>query len=600
MQKFFRYLSQSKDALSLVVPAFKRNRLRVLSGFLAIIAVDIIQLQIPRIIRKAVDGLMESSVTRPELFRYGLFIVALALSIAALRFGWRYLILGFSRILERDLRCTMFSHLLSLDNRFFQKRSTGELMALSSNDLTAVQIAFGMGMVAGADAVFMTIATLVFMAYIHPTLTLIAISPMPVLAVLTTFLSARLHKRFTKVQEQFSEITEFVRSCLASIRLVKAHTQEKHQAKLFNSMGKEYVRHNIRLAMVQGTLFPFAGLIANTSMLLVIFFGGRYTIEGHITVGEFVAFTSYLFMLTWPMMAMGWVANLFQRGVTSLGRISGVLDEHTELESQPGRKLTAKIENQIRIENLSFTYPGQNQPALKNISLEISSGILGVVGRTGSGKSTLCHVLARLYPVRDNSVFLGNNDINNLSITDFRSHIAYVPQDIILFADTIAANISLGNTDATMEAIRKAATIASIHEEIMEMEDGYQSRIGERGVKLSGGQQQRIALARALLLDRPILIIDDGLSAVDMDTEQKIIAALAVYIKDRNCIIVSHRIAPLADAKELLVLDKGRIVAQGTHEELLSSNSFYATIHEYQTSFAPTPPEDSIEAGGPF
>ncbi|MCK5405520.1 MAG: ATP-binding cassette domain-containing protein, partial [Desulfobulbaceae bacterium] len=243
---------------------------------------------------------------------------------------------------------------------------------------------------------------------------------------------------------------------------------------------------------------------------------------------------------------------------------------------------------------------GQNQPALKNISLEISSGILGVVGRTGSGKSTLCHVLARLYPVRDNSVFLGNNDINNLSITDFRSHIAYVPQDIILFADTIAANISLGNTDATMEAIRKAATIASIHEEIMEMEDGYQSRIGERGVKLSGGQQQRIALARALLLDRPILIIDDGLSAVDMDTEQKIIAALAVYIKDRNCIIVSHRIAPLADAKELLVLDKGRIVAQGTHEELLSSNSFYATIHEYQTSFAPTPPEDSIEAGGPF
>ena len=598
MQKFFRYLSQSKDALSLVVPAFKRNRVRVLSGFLAIIAVDIIQLQIPRIIKKAVDGLQESSVTQPELLRYGLMIVALALSIAALRFGWRYLILGFSRILERDLRCTMFSHLLTLDNRFFQKRSTGELMALSSNDLASVQIAFGMGMVAGADAVFMTIATLGFMAYIHPVLTLIAISPMPVLAILTTVLSARLHKRFTKVQEQFSELTEFVRSCLASIRLVKAHTQEKHQSGLFNDMGKEYVRDNIRLAMVQGTLFPFAGLIANTSMLLVIFFGGRYTIEGHITVGEFVAFTSYLFMLTWPMMALGWVTSLFQRGITSLGRISGVLDEHTALTSTETEKLPADTKK-LRIQDLTYTYPGQNRPALEKISLEISPGILGVVGRTGSGKSTLCHILARLSPVMDNTVFLENRDINTLSITDFRSRVAYVPQDIILFADTIAANISLGNTDATMDEIQKAAATASIHDEIMEMEEGYQSRIGERGVKLSGGQRQRIALARALLLDRPVLIIDDGLSSVDMDTEQKIIAALSGYIKDRICIIVSHRIAPLVNANTLIVLDQGRIAAQGAHEELLRTNSFYATIHKYQTSFTTTPPENSTEPGGP-
>jgi ATP-binding cassette subfamily B protein len=576
--------NSSWRSVRLALPFFKQYRLQLAFGFLSLLVVNALQLIIPRIVKHAVDGLQDQVASQTSLMKYGSLIIVLALFIAIFRFGWRILILGFSRHLEKDLRNWLFSHLLTLDRVFFQRKTTGELMALATNDLAAVQLAGGMGLVAFVDAMVMTIAALSFMAYIHPGLTLIAIAPMPLLALLTRFLSARLHRYFKKVQEQFSILTEFVRTTLSSIRLIKAYTQENSQAKRFNKLGRIYVQDNLRLAMVHGTLFPASGLVANFSLLLVLFFGGRLTIQGVISIGDFVAFTSYLFMLTWPMMALGWVTNLFQRGATSLERIQNILEQKTVFTKPETVSVMPEKIKKISVRNLNFTYTGQQTPTLRKINLDITPGLLGIVGRTGAGKTTLCHLLARLYPVESSTIFLDGIDVNNLSLGQVRSRIGLVPQDITVFSDTIRTNIALGRAAADREQVEAVARAASIHQEIMALPDGYDTRIGERGVKLSGGQRQRIALARALLTDRPIIIIDDGLSAVDIETEHEIIQAIGSFLQERICIVISHRLAPLAEADQLLVMDNGRIVSHGSHEQLLDENRFYKTIYEYQIS----------------
>jgi len=567
-------LDNSWQAVRLVFPFFRQYRLQLIIGFVSLLAVNGLQLVIPRIIKHAVDGLQKEGVSPETLLRYGVMIVFLAVGIAIFRFGWRLLILGFSRHLEKDLRNWFFSHLLTLDRVFFQRSTTGGIMALATNDMAAVQLAGGMGLVAFADALVLSLAALSFMAYIHPGLTLIAIVPMPLLALLTRFLSGRLHRYFKKVQEQFSTLTEFVRTSINSIRMIKAYTQEASQTGRFDTLGRDYVRANLRLAKVQGTLFPVSGLIANTSMLLVLFFGGRLTIQGSITIGDFVAFTSYLFMLTWPMMALGWVTNLFQRGVTSLQRIQNVLEEKPViiapmLPSQCPGKISS-----ISARHLHFTYPYQHYPVLEDVTLEIQEGLLGIVGKTGSGKTTLCHLLARLYPVEEKTLFWNGIDVTTLDPGIIRGNVALVPQDVTVFSDTVRANITMGKSDASQEEIEKAARAAAIHAEIVALPEGYDTRIGEKGVKLSGGQRQRIALARALLSDRQVIIIDDGLSAVDIETEHEIIRSMRPFIRNRICIIVSHRLAPLAQADQIVVMDQGKIVAQGNHAYLLEENRF--------------------------
>lgn len=574
-------------SFALLIPYFKRYAMRVLGGLLTLIVVDTCQLIIPRIIKWAVDDLQKGTATPALLARYAGYIIIFAVLIGVLRYFWRELLLGFSRLLESHLRDRIFSHTLTLDRSFFQRKTTGEIMALTTNDLSSVQLATGMGLVAFVDACFMGLAAVGFMAYINPTLTLIAIAPMPFLAVFTRILSSRLHNRFKKVQEQFAAMTEFARSTLSSIRLIKAYNQEPRQSERFDAMGRTYVKDNLRLSAIYGTLFPISGLVGNVSMLLVLYFGGRLTIQGVITAGDLVAFISYLFLMTWPMMAIGWVADLFQRGITSLHRIDGLLRERSSLvNSAVGEDLPASFgKGQILIKDLSFYYPSQQTPSVSRIRLGIPAGrFLGIVGRTGSGKTTLCHLLARFYPVEDGTIFFDGIDVNRIPLASLRGAIAYVPQEVILFSDTIAFNITLGRPDASQEEMEAAARAAAIHEEIMAMNDGYQTRIGERGVKLSGGQRQRLAIARALLLDRPVIIIDDGLSAVDMETEHAIIRSIAGYLRGRTCIIVSHRVAPLADAQEIVVMEGGSIVARGSHKDLMDKNAFYATIYRQQTS----------------
>jgi ATP-binding cassette subfamily B protein len=580
-------LSHAWQALSLLKPFLHKYGVRLAAGFAALLCVDFLQLFIPRFIKGAVDRLHDSTATGDRLMTAAGLIVLFALGIGVCRFFWRYLILGFSRLLERDLRNRLLEHLLTLDRPFFQQNPPGQIMALATNDLAAVQLAAGMGLVASLDAVVMTFAALGFMAYINPSLTLIAVAPMPMLVFLTRLLSARLHRRFTRVQEQFSRLTEFSRSAIGTVRLLKAYNQEKFHAARFNRLGLDYVRDNLRLATVHGTLFPVSILVANLSLLLVMFFGGRLAIERVITVGDFVAFISYLFMLTWPMMAMGWVVNLFQRGVTSLNRLRSIFDNGSSLAASAGGKTSPIFKGAISIRHLDFTYPGQAEPVLQGINLEVpAGGMLGIVGPTGSGKTTLCHLLARLYPVAGGAIFFDGTDVNDLELNRIRGWVAYVPQDVVLFSDTVAENIALGKPDATQEQIESVAKTCAIHEEIMRLPQGYRTRIGEKGVKLSGGQRQRLTLARALLLDRPLLIIDDGLSAVDPETETAITRALGSRLKGRTCIIVSHRIAPLANAHKIAVLEEGRCPAVGTHAELLTASRFYASIYAHQSMAA--------------
>jgi len=557
--------------------------LRIAAGFAALGLVDLVQLYIPRIMKQVIDGLARGTATEAGLIRAGGAIFGLALAIALLRFGWRYLVLGFSRMLERDLRDRMFLHLLGMDRTFFGRRSTGDIMALSTNDLASVQLSCGMGLVACVDAVFMSIAAILFMAALNWRLTAIAVAPMPVLAVLTRILARRLHRRFRKVQEQFARITEFARSTIASIRLIQAYTQEAYQAAQFDRMGREYVEDNIRLAVIQGTLFPFSGLIANTSLLLVLFFGGRLAVGGIITVGDLTAFIAYLYLLTWPMMALGWVVNLFQRGATSLQRIEGLLEERTDIEEPAGAIQLDRVVGTIAVQGLSFTYPRARAPALDRLQLDLQPGTTtGLVGRTGCGKSTLCHLLARFYPVPDGTLLVDGRDVNRLTLDSVRNAVALVPQEVVLFSDTIAANIAFGRPRADLDAIASVARVAAIDDEILAMPDGYETRIGERGVKLSGGQRQRLAIARALLLERPILIIDDGLSAVDLETEHAIIHNIRHFLRGRTCLIVSHRVAPLADADTILVMANGRIVDRGDHARLIERNAYYAGIYRHQ------------------
>ncbi len=568
--------------LGLLGPSFGRHRWRLATGFAALLAVDFLQLIIPRIMKYGVDGLAGASVSQGDLLFLAGLIVLIGVIVVALRFIWRYLIIGFSRLLEMAIRNRIFSHILKMDALFFARHTPGDLMAHSSNDLSAVQMACGMGLVAAIDALVMSIATIGFMLHIHVQLTLLALLPMPFLAYFTRILAARLHHRFNTVQEQFSLMTEFSRSTVVSVRLIKAYTMEKFQAGEFDRLGQKYVRSNLGVAYIQGLINPIATLAGNLGMLMILLVGGRLVILGTLTMGDFVAFISYLSMLIWPMMAIGWVANLVQRGLTSLNRIHHLLSQQSTLPDIPDNGEKPLSAPSFSLRGLNFSYASTEQPVLRDLDLDLGPGIHGITGRTGSGKSSLCKILARLYPIQDGRLFFGGHDVNTLPLAYIRSHIAYVGQEPILFSDTIAANIALGRPEASEEEIREAARSAAVHEDIINLPDGYATLIGERGLKLSGGQRQRLALARALICDRPVLIIDDGLSAVDVATEHEVFAGLKRRFAGKTVLIVSNRIKMLSLTDRIIIFEEGRIVSQGGHDELLAANSLYRSMFAKQ------------------
>ena len=578
--------------LRLVIPIFASHRLRLLVGFFSLLGVDLLQLVIPRIIKHGVDGLAERSVAEPMLLRLAGVIILLGVIIAILRFAWRYLIIGFSRILEKLVRDRIFGHILTMDAPFFEKHTTGDLMARSGNDMTSVQMACGMGLVAATDAFLMSSAAIAFMVYIHPGLTFYALLPMPFLAICTRVLAGKLHHRFNTVQEEFSQLTEFARSTLISIRLIKANTMEAFQTGRFDRLGRAYVRSNLKVAVIQGLIHPIATLVGSPGMLLVLWRGGRLVIEGVITIGDFVAFISYLYMLVWPMMAIGWVINLVQRGLTSLRRVYSVVMSEPSLPMVEDPDLPAVSKAAFEITDLTFSYPSSSQPALSNLTVTLGPGLHGITGRTGSGKSTLCRLLTRLYPVPDNTLFFNGRDVNQLPVDHVRAHLGYVSQEPILFSETIGTNIALGRPEASQTQIEQYARIAAIHDDIMAFPKGYDTMIGERGVKLSGGQRQRLALARALICETPLLVIDDGLSAVDVATEHEILTRLQQRFAGRTVIIVSNRVKLLSMTERILVLEEGRIIHDASHQALIGQSSLYRSMYDKQMrseTEAPTP-----------
>jgi len=578
-------VASSGQNLGFILRLMAAYRLALAAGVICLLAVDGAQLFIPRVIRAAVDDLSGNSATPASLLGQAGLIFILGFIVFVCRYGWRRLLLGASRRMECDLRGRIYDALLGLDAPFFHKNPSGEIIALASNDLTAVQLAFGMGLVALLDAVVMTLACIGFMVTMHLGLTLIAILPLPFLAVATWYFSARIHRRFAAVQKCFAGLSEFGRQSIAAIRLVKAAGIEARQEKEFDCLGREYVRDNVGLAMVQGLLFPLSTMVAGLCLLMVLYFGGRLVVAGVISVGTFVAFISYLFMLTWPMMAFGWVTNLFQRGMASLNRISRIIDSRPRL-GEPDLPLPLPSRQsgvEIVMKDLVLT-SGEGVELLKGIDLAAGPGLLGIVGPTGSGKSLLAAALCRVLPVADGSLFINGVDVNRLSLTEYRAQIAFVPQHSLLFADTIYANIAFARPGAGREEVEEAARLAVIHEEIMAMEFGYQTHIGERGVSLSGGQVQRIALARALLADRPVLVIDDGLSAVDTATEQAIVNNLQDIFHQKTCLVISHRLAVLPAADLILVLADGEVSCRGSHEELLAECPYYARVAAWQSA----------------
>lgn len=567
----------------ILLPYFRRNLGILAIGVSSLLIVDLLQLFIPRVIKLAVDDLTRYQATSARLLSYAGMVLALALGIVVFRFVWRRCLFGHSRQVEEALRNRLFAHLQTLSSSYFDRANTGDLMAHATNDVQAVQLAAGMGLVALTDTLVLGTAAIGFMLYINPSLTLIALLPMPFIALFARTISKIFYERFQKVQASFSQLTERARENLAGIRTIKAYTQETAETKRFDQTGRNYIAANLRMVKISGMFSPMSLIFTNLSMALVLVIGGKLTILNTISVGDFVAFNSYLLLLTWPMMALGWMINLFQRGSASLGRIQAILDtpsEAAEIVEVPKKSLT---QGDIESRSLTFTYPDSNLPALEDIHLSIKPGqLVGIVGRTGAGKSTLCQLLPRLYDTPPGQLYLEGEDIHRWPLDELRRAIAVVPQDPFIFADTVRANICFGNPDASTDEMIKAAEAAHLLDEILALPHQFDTILGERGVTLSGGQKQRLTLARALILSTPLLILDDCFSSVDLETELAILANLRHYLKARTTLIASHRLEAMRAADMIFVLEWGRLREQGNHDQLLAQKGIYAALYHRQ------------------
>jgi len=567
----------------LLVPYFRNNLGGLIIGVTALLVVDLLQLFIPRVIKRAVDDLTRFQATSSRLLTYAGVVMALALGIAAFRFVWRRYLLGHSRQIEEGLRNRLFAHLQTLSYSYFDRASTGDLMAHATNDVQAVQLAAGMGLVALTDTLVLGTAAVGFMLYINPLLTVVALLPMPFIALFTRMFSRLFHDRFQAVQASFARLTERARENLAGIRAVKAYAQETSETIRFDRSGREYVGENLSMAKVGGLFSPMSLLLSNLSMALILVVGGRLTMVNTISAGDFVAFNSYLLLLTWPMMALGWMINLFQRGAASLGRIETILTTVPEVTDGGETAKDGPIRGVIECRGLTFAYPGVTWSALRDIRLRIEPGqFVGVVGRTGAGKSTFLRLIPRLYEVSDGQLYLDGKELHRWSLSRLRGSIAMVPQESFVFADSVRANICFGRPRAGEGEIVKAAETAQLLDEIRALPRQFDTLLGERGVSLSGGQKQRLTLARALMLERPLLILDDCLSSVDVETEVAILGNLRHYLKGRTTIMASQRLEAMRMADIIFVLDQGELRESGNHEELLALNGTYAALYRRQ------------------
>ena len=566
-----------------VSPILKKNWLRITAGLALIVIVDVLQLIVPKIMQKAVDSLDIPGFSQSGLLRYSMLILLIAIGIAAIRFLWRLLLIGNAWIVDRDVRQLFYDHLLKLSKNFFDSAKTGDLMAYATNDLNAVRMLIGFGLVIIIDIVVFSIASMVFMVDISLRLTLLAIIPMPILTVIIIVFGRKIHRHFRAVQKSFATLSGQVQESISGIRVVKAFVQEKAELEKVSQSAYGYVKENISLVRIFGIFHPTLFLIISISMGIVLVFGGTFAMVGKISMGEFIAFFSYLGMFVWPMIAIGWFVNLYQRGKASLNRLNSIFEVDPEIYDHDPDYDLKQLQGRIEVKNLTFNYRENSPVILNDVSFQLECGrTLAIVGRTGCGKSTLIDLMTRVYDPPENSIYIDGNEIYQIPIQILRDDLITVPQDIFLFSDTIANNIRLGKKDADIDEVYQAARYAQVYDEIEEFDKGFETVIGERGVTLSGGQKQRLAIARALLLDPAVLILDDALSAVDTKTEKKLLEHLIKIRKNKTTLIIAHRISSLQHADMIIVIDKGIIAETGTHKELLAARGIYRDLYEKQ------------------
>lgn len=574
----------------LIRPYFVERRYYIAAGLFSLLVVDILQLFIPRIVKWAVDGIASLTITGTTLLCYGGYILLSAFFIGIFRFCWRYFIMGTARRVEEGIRERLFNHILSMPAPFFDTTSAGDIMAHATNDITNIRMALGMGLVGMTDTIVLGLASVFFMGYINLELTVLALVPMPFIALFTKILSKRLFSAYMDVQESFSRLMESSRERFAGIRIIKAFNREHAETLCVTRASEAYVAANMNLVKMRGLIFPMVTLLTSISLAVVIGLGGRKVILDTISPGDFVAFISYLGLLTWPVMAVGWVTNMIQRGKVSIDRIDAILNVPRQIESPREALKPASIAGDIEIRNLVFTH-GRQEIApriLDGISVRVGPGqILGIAGPPGSGKTTLVSMIPRIYDPDSGSTSIDGMDIRALDLDYLRRSISFMPQEPFLFSGTILENLKFGDPVADTDRINTVLEMAGLTQTIASFSKGVDTMIGEKGVMLSGGQKQRIALARALLKQSPILILDDPVSQVDIKTASGIIDTIESLARTMTLIIVSHRFQAFRSADTIIVLDQGRIVESGTHEQLVEQGGYYARAQAMQSTNGP-------------
>jgi len=585
-----------------LVPYLKPYRSGLIWGGICVLFNNGVWILFPQVIRRAVNDL-NHGVTRHKLLIYALLILAIALIKGVFQFLTRWVVIGISRDIEFDLRNDLFAHLERLSYSYYQKNRTGDIMARATNDLNAVRMLLGPAIMYSANTIVFTAGALGFMLAISPKLTIYAFLPLPITSIVIQYFGRRIHERFERIQAMFSDISARAQENFSGARVIRAYIQEQAEIAAFESANQEYIRRSLGLVRLMGMLWPTLELMLGAAVVIVLWLGGREVLQGKMNVGDFVAFNTYMVQLTWPVIALGWVINIFQRGTASMVRIQEILSQQPEIADEPEQAASRELEvtdeqsalssqlmshgliGEIEFRNLNFAYNGVS--VLKDINLTIPAGSsLAIVGPTGAGKTTLVNLIPRIYDATPGAVLIDKHAIREFPLDSLRREIGFVPQETFLFSDTIRENIAFGvaqeNGEATDAEIRAAAQAANIADDIEGFPEGYNTMVGERGITLSGGQKQRTAIARALLRSPRILILDDALSSVDTQTEDKILNHLREIMRGRTTIFISHRVSTVRNADSIAVLHQGKIVEQGTHDQLIARNGYYTDLYNKQ------------------
>jgi ATP-binding cassette subfamily B multidrug efflux pump len=591
-----------------LLPYLKRYRWGYVAGTLCVFLTNGIWILFPLVLGKAADDL-NAGVTPRKLLLYAGVLLAIATTKGIFQFLTRWIVIGVSRDIEFDLRNDLFRKLEGLSYSYYQRHRTGDIMARATNDLNAVRMLLGPAIMYSANTVVYTAGALAFMISISPWLTLYTFLPLPAVSIVIQYFGRQIHDRFERIQAMFSDISARAQENFSGARLIRAYVQEDAEIRAFEKENQEYIRRSLKLVRLMGMLWPTLELMLGCAVVLVLWLGGREVIHGlsHVTlvtnlgtsypaitttlslsgsmsVGQFVSFSTYMLQLTWPIIALGWVINIFQRGTASLIRINEIMQEQPEIKDAPGaqdREIDLDIAGEIEFRNLNFGYEGKQ--VLHDLNLRVPAGSsLAIVGPTGSGKTTLVSLIPRIYDAEPGTVLIDGRPIRDYSLASLRKNIGFVPQETFLFSDRIRENIALGVESATDEEIHNAADAANIATDIESFPEGYNTLVGERGITLSGGQKQRTAIARALIRNPKILILDDALSSVDTHTEDKILNHLRDVMRGRTTIFISHRVSTVRNADRIAVLHGGRIVELGTHDELLALNGYYSDLYNKQ------------------